>query len=179
LVELALQVFGSNYVSVPYLQSTFTVGGVTVSKALLVAGLFGATLAALLHMGLNRTPLGKALLAASQSATGAVSCGIDVGRMRLVAFALGVGLASAAGVLLVLVIPMAAESADSLTILAFVIIALGGLGNYVGVAVAALLLGIAQSVIGFYFGGDAENVLPFVLLIGFMAARPQRFRRAA
>jgi branched-chain amino acid transport system permease protein len=178
LVELALQVFGSNYVSLPYLQSTFTAGGVTVSKALLVAGLFGAALAALLHIGLNRTPLGKALLAASQSTTGALSCGIDVGRMRLVAFALGVGLASAAGVLLVLVIPMAAESADSLTILAFVIIALGGLGNYVGVAVAALLLGIAQSVVGFYFGGDAENVLPFVLLIGFMAARPQRFQRA-
>jgi branched-chain amino acid transport system permease protein len=179
LVELALQVFGSNYVSIPYLQSTFTVGGVTVSKALLVAGVFGGALAALLHLGLNRTPFGKALLAASQSATGAVSCGIDVGRMRLVAFALGVGLASAAGVLLVLVIPMAAESADSLTILAFVIIALGGLGNYVGVAVAALLLGVAQSVVGFYFGGDAENVLPFVLLIAFMAARPQRFRRAA
>ncbi len=179
LVELALQLFGSNYVSLPYLQSTFAVGGVTVSKALLVAGLFGAALAALLHLGLTRTPLGKALLAASQSTIGAVSCGIDVGRMRRLAFALGVGLASAAGVLLVLVIPMAAESADTLTILAFVIIALGGLGNYVGVAVAALLLGVAQSVVGFYFGGDAENVLPFALLIGFMAARPQRFRRAA
>jgi branched-chain amino acid transport system permease protein len=98
--------------------------------------------------------------------------------MRLLAFALGVALAAAAGVLLVLVIPMAAQSADSLTILAFVIIALGGLGNYAGVAVMALLLGIAQSAAGFYLGGDAENVLPYVLLIVVMAALPQRFRRA-
>jgi branched-chain amino acid transport system permease protein len=179
LVELALQVFGSDYVSLPYLQSTWTAGGITVGKALLVSGAFGGVLAALLHVGLNRTPLGKGLLAASQSTIGAASCGINVGRMRLLAFALGVGLASVAGVLLVLVIPMAAESADNLTILAFVIIALGGLGNYLGVAIAAVLLGVAQSVAGFAFGGDAENVLPYVLLILFMAFRPRRFQRAA
>ncbi len=179
LVELALQLFGSDYVSLPYLQSTWMIGGITIGKALFVSGAFGAALAALLHLGLNRTPLGKALLAASQSSIGAASCGIDVRRMRLVAFALGVGLASAAGVLLVLVIPMAAESADNITILAFVIIALGGLGNYVGVAIAAVLLGVAQSIAGFFLGGDAENVLPYVLLIAFMALRPQRFRRGS
>jgi branched-chain amino acid transport system permease protein len=179
LVEVALQVFGSDYVSLPYLQSTWTFGGITVGRALFVAGVFGAVLAVLLHLGLNRTPLGKALLAASQSATGAASCGIDVGRMRLMAFAVGVGLASAAGVLLVLIIPMAAESADSITILAFVIIALGGLGNYAGVAIAAVLLGVAQSVVGFFIGGDAENVLPYVLLIAFMALRPHRFQRGS
>jgi branched-chain amino acid transport system permease protein len=179
LVEVALQVFGSDYVSLPYLQSTWTFGGITVGRALFVAGVFGAVLAVLLHLGLNRTPLGKALLAASQSATGAASCGIDVGRTRLMAFAVGVGLASAAGVLLVLIIPMAAESADSITILAFVIIALGGLGNYAGVAIAAVLLGVAQSVVGFFIGGDAENVLPYVLLIAFMALRPHRFQRGS
>lgn len=179
LVQLALQVFGSDYVSLPYLQATWTIGRVTVGHALFVAGVFGGVLALLLHIGLNRTSFGKSLLAASQSTVGALSCGIDVRRMRLMAFALGVGLASAAGVLLVLVIPMAAQSADNITILAFVIIALGGLGNYAGVAIAAILLGIAQSVVGFYFGGDAENVLPYVLLIGFMALRPQRFRGAS
>ncbi len=179
LVELALQVFGSNYVSIPYLQGTWTIGGVTIGQALFVAGAAGGLLAGLLHLGLNRTPFGKSLLAASQSTTGAICCGIDVGRMRLAAFALGVGLAAAAGALLVLVIPMAAESADDLTILGFVIIALGGLGNYKGVALAALLLGLAQSAVGFFVGGDAENVLPYVLLIAFMAARPQRFLRTA
>jgi len=179
LIELALQIFGSNYVSLPYLQGTWTLHGVTISQALFTSGALGAVIAALLHLGLNRTLLGKSLLAASQSAVGAICCGIDVARMRLAAFAVGVGLAAAAGALLVLVIPMAAESADDLTILAFVIIALGGLGNYKGVAVAAVLLGVAQSAVGFFIGGDAENVLPYILLIGFMAARPGRFLRTA
>ena len=179
LIEVALQVFGSNYVSLPYLQGVWTVHGVTVSQALFVSGVLGGLIAALLHLGLNRTTFGKSLLAAAQSEVGAVSCGIDVRRMRLAAFAVGVGLASAAGTLLVLVLPMAAESADELTILAFVIIALGGLGNYRGVAIAALLLGLAQSAVGFFIGGDAETVLPYILLIGFMAARPQRFLRPA
>jgi len=178
LVEIALQAFGSNYVTVPYLQGVWSWHGITVSQSLVAAGALGGLLALLLHLGLNRTTFGKSLLAASQSEVGALSCGIDVRRMRLAAFAVGVGLAAAAGALLVLVLPMAAESADQLTILAFVIIALGGLGNYRGVAVAALLLGLAQSAMGFLVGGDAETVLPYLLLILFMAARPKRFARA-
>lgn len=67
--------------------------------------------------------------------------------MRLAAFALGASLAGVAGVLLILVIPIAAQSADNLTILAFVTIALGGLGDYFGVAAAALGMGVAQSTI--------------------------------
>ncbi len=179
LIEIALQVFGSNYVSLPWLQGVWNFHGVTVSQSLFVAGVLGGLIAALLHLGLNRTTFGKSLLAAAQSEVGALSCGIDVRRMRLAAFAVGVGLAAAAGTLLVLIIPMAAESADDLTILAFVIIALGGLGNYRGVAIAAILLGLAQSAAGFFIGGDAETVLPYILLIAFMAARPQRFLRAA
>lgn len=179
LIDLALQLWGSDYVSLPNLQSTWTVEGITLSKALVVAGVFASAIAACLYVGLNRTLFGKTLLAASQSPTGAACCGIDVARTRLVAFALGVALASGAGALLILVLPMAAASADNLTILAFVIVALGGLGDYVGVAIAALLLGLAQSVVGYYLGGDAENVLPYVLLILLMVMRPQGLRRAA
>lgn len=179
LIEIALQVFGSNYVSLPFLQGVWHWHGITVSQSLFVAGALGALIAFALHAGLNRTTFGRSLLAASQSEVGALSCGIDVRKMRLSAFAVGVGLAAAAGALLVLVIPMAAESSDQLTILAFVIIALGGLGNYRGVAIAAVLLGLAQSAVGFFVGGDAETVLPYVLLIVFMAARPKRFLRAA
>jgi branched-chain amino acid transport system permease protein len=179
LIELGLQVFGSNYVSLPYLQSTFTIGGLTIGKSLLVSGIFAGAIALLLSFWLNRTSFGKTLLAASQSETGALSVGINVRLVRLVAFAIGVGLAGAAGTLLILVEPMAAETADDFTLLAFVLIALGGLGDYRGVAIASILLGIAQSVVGFEIGGDAANVLPFVLLIAFIAFWPQRFRRAA
>ena len=179
LVQIALQIFGSDYVSLPFMQTTWHLDGLTFSKALVVAGLFAALITALLYAGLNHTFIGKSLLAAAQSTTGALSCGINVRRIRLMAFALGVGLASAAGALLIIVLPMSAESADNLTILAFVIVALGGLGEYKGVIVAALLLGVSQSVVGYFFGGDIENVLPFVLLIAIMLFRPQGLQRPA
>jgi branched-chain amino acid transport system permease protein len=179
LVQIALQVWGSDYVSLPYLQNTWTFGGITFSEALVVASLFAGAIAGLLYVGLNHTVLGKSLLAASQSPIGAICCGINVGRIRLVAFALGVALASAAGTLLIMILPMAAESADNLTILAFVIVALGGPGDYAGVTVAALALGLAQSLVGYFFGGDVENVLPFAILIGVMLLRPQGLRRTA
>lgn len=177
LVELALQVWGSSFVSVPYLQSSWKFAGLDFSQALVVSGVFAALVSALLYWWLNRTDSGKSLLAASQSETGAICCGIDVKRVRMLAFALGVALAAAAGVLVIIVEALAPQTADDLTLLAFVIIALGGLGSYVGVAVAALLLGIAQSITGYFVGGNAEYVLPYVLLILVMVALPGRFRR--
>ncbi|MGH7121901.1 MAG: branched-chain amino acid ABC transporter permease [Acetobacteraceae bacterium] len=178
LVELALQVFGSSFVSVPYLQSSWSFAGLAFSQALVVSGLFAALVSVLLYWWLNHTDSGKSLLAASQSETGAICCGIDVKRVRMLAFALGIGLAAAAGVLVIIVEALAPQTADNLTLLAFVIIALGGLGSYIGVAVAALLLGIAQSITGYFVGGNAEYVLPYVLLILVMVALPGRFRRA-
>jgi len=178
LVQIALQAFGSDYVSLPYMQATWHLGNLVFSEALVVAGLFAGAITALLYYGLNHTFVGKSLLAAAQSTTGALSCGINVARIRLLAFALGVALASAAGALLIMVIPMSAESADNLTILAFVIVALGGLGEYRGVIVAAILLGISQSIVGYFVGGDIENVLPFVFLIAIMLFRPQGLQRS-
>jgi len=176
LVEIGLDVFGSQYVSLPNLQTTWSVGGLAVNEALVAAGLLGALLSALLQLWLYRTPSGKALMATSQNQIGAVSCGIDVARMRLLAFAIGASLAAAAGVLLIMVVPLAAATADNLTVLAFVVVALGGLGDYQGAVLAALLLGVAQSAIGYFLGGDAETIVPYGLLILFMILRPQGLR---
>ena len=107
-----------------------------------------------------------------------MTCGIDVRRVRGIAFAVGAALASAAGVLLILVIPLSAPTADTLTILSFVIVALGGLGDYRGAVIAALILGLVQSGVGYYLGGDAEVVVPYLLLITFMIVRPQGLGRA-
>ncbi len=178
LVEGGLDIFGSQYVSLPNLQTTWTIGGLAVNEALIASGLLGAAISGALQVWLQRTPSGKALLATSQNQIGALSCGIDVRRVRAAAFAVGSALAAASGVLLILVIPLAAPTADTLTILAFVIVALGGLGDYQGAALAALLLGVVQSFVGYYLGGDAETVVPYLLLIIFMILRPQGLGKA-
>jgi branched-chain amino acid transport system permease protein len=178
LIETGLDVFGSQYVSLPDLQTTWAIGGLAINEALVAAGVLGTLISGCLHVWLHHTDSGKALLATSQNPTGAVTCGIDVRRMRGMAFAIGAALAATAGVLLILVIPLAAPTADTLTILSFVIVALGGLGDYRGAVLAALILGLVQSAVGFYLGGDAEVVVPYLLLIIFMVVRPQGLGRA-
>jgi len=178
LTQIALFSFGTDYVSVPFLQMTFNVGGVIVSAALLLTAVFAGITTLLLYFGLKYTFIGKSLLAASQSTIGAQSCGIDVGRVRAVAFALGVALAAVAGALLIMVQPMSASSSDNLTILAFVVIALGGLGSYRGATVAAFLLGVVQAAVGYLLGGNVESVLPFVLLIAIMVLWPRGIQRS-
>ena len=178
LTQIALVSFGTDYMSVPFLQRTFNVGGVIISAALLLTAVFAVLITLLLYFGLKHTYIGKSLLAASQSTIGAQSCGIDVGRVRAVAFALGVALAAVAGALLIMVQPMSASSSDSLTILAFVVIALGGLGSYRGATVAAFGLGIVQAAVGYFLGGNVESVLPFVLLIAVMVLWPKGIQRS-
>ena len=173
LVETALNLFGSQYVSLPDLQTTWPVGGLAFNEALVAAGALGALISGGLHVWLHYTASGQALLATSQNPTGAVTCGIDVRQMRGIAFALGTALAATAGVLLILILPLSAPTADTLTILSFVIVALGGLGDYRGAVMAAMLLGLVQSAVGYYLGGDVEVVVPYLLLIAFMVVRPQ------
>ncbi|MGB8182504.1 MAG: branched-chain amino acid ABC transporter permease [Stellaceae bacterium] len=179
IVETALNFFGSQYVSLPNLQETWSIGGLAVNEALVAAGVLGGLISGCLHVWLHYTPSGKALLATSQNATGAVTCGIDVRRMRGISFAIGSALAGIAGVLLILILPLSAPTADTLTILSFVIVALGGLGDYKGAVFAGLLLGLVQSGIGYYLGGDVEVIVPYLLLIAFMVLRPQGLGQAA
>ena len=173
LINFALKAFGSQFVSLPYLQSSWEVGGIEFAKSLVIAGVLGALLSAALFYWLNRTASGMAMLATSQSRIGAGTCGINAGRMGTLAFALGSGLAAMAGVLLVLVTPLGPNSGGDLTILCFVVIAIGGLGDYVGAVFGALLLGLSQSVLGFYLGGNVQSLIPYILLILIMLFVPK------
>lgn len=172
-INVALHAFGAQYLSLPYLQSALQIGSVTINESLLVASGVAVLLAAALYGWLTYTPSGKQIRATSQSRVGAVSCGIDTRRVRMIAFATGSALAAAAGTLLVVVRPVAPQLADDFTVLSFVVIMLGGLGNYLGAAVGALLLGAGQSFGGYYLGPDVESALPFVAMLLIMLLRPQ------
>jgi branched-subunit amino acid ABC-type transport system permease component len=88
LVQLALNLWSPDFVSVPDLQSSYQLLGLNFDAALLISSVFAAAISAALYVWRNYTVSGKSLLAASQSPTGALCCGIDVGRVRLVAFLL-------------------------------------------------------------------------------------------
>jgi branched-chain amino acid transport system permease protein len=178
VINISLRVFGAQYLSVPYLQSSFQIGSVTIDESLLVAAAVAIVLSVALHLWLTSTPSGKQLRATSQSSIGAVSCGIDTRLMRVLAFGVGSALAAAAGALIVVVRPLDPQISGDFTILAFVVVALGGLGDYIGAAFGAAVLGAVESFGGYYLGGDMQAALPYIVMLLIMLLRPQGLRGA-
>ena len=173
MINFGQHAWGSEFKSLPYLQEAIAVGQLHFSIALLVGFGLAALITGLLSVWLSATKMGKSLRATAQSTVGAASCGINPRRIRMIGFGLGSALAAAAGMLLVLTQPIAPQFANGFTVTAFVVVALGGLGNYPGAAVGALLVGLSQTFGGFMLNSTAQNATPYVLLILVMLLRPQ------
>ncbi len=176
VVNISLKAFGAQYLSVPYLQSALRIGSITIDESLLVSAGVAIALSISLQAWLTSTPSGKRVRATSQSRIGALSCGVDTRRMRMLAFGLGSALAAAAGALIIVVRPLDPQISGDFTVLAFVVVALGGLGDYVGAAIGSVILGSVESFGGYYLGANTQAALPYVVMLLIMLLRPQGLR---
>jgi branched-chain amino acid transport system permease protein len=87
-------------------------------------------------------------------------------------FALGSAMAGSAGALLIALIPFQTASGGELTVQAFTLIALGGLGNYAGAFLAAELLGLIEVMVQYYLGPNAASAVIYVVFIAVLVFRP-------
>lgn len=155
-----------------------TIGGVTIQRAALFT--MGALLVCslCLYFFINRTRLGRAMLATSQDPDTARLMGINVDRIIMVAFAVGAALAAVAGLCYGLRYTNVDFKIGFLAGLkAFTAAVLGGIGNVAGAVVGGLVLGVVEAMATFIpgqFGGSAwKDVWAFVLLILVLVFRPQ------
>ena len=140
--------------------------------------LIGATL-----LFIYRTWTGRALMATAQNRVGATVVGVNPVRMNVIAMALAGLLAGAAGSLLAPVFLVYPDVGQIPVIKAFVIIVLGGMGSIPGAVVAALILGVVESLASVYISVAYRDVFAFLVLIGVLLFRPhglfgQKERRA-
>ena len=164
-----------NVVTGPAIQ----IGPLTIQRAAIFTVLALVVCSALLWYFVNRTKLGRGMLAVSQDPDTARLMGINVDRIIVVAFILGAVLAGVAGV---------AQGLQNSNIdfrmgfiaglKAFTAAVLGGIGNIAGAVVGGLVLGIVEALVTQYipgqFGGSAwKDVWAFVLLIVVLVFRPQ------
>jgi branched-subunit amino acid ABC-type transport system permease component len=132
-----------------------------------------ALIAAGLYFFLQRTRLGRALRAVTDNALGARLLGIDVGAMRMRAFALAAAVGGIAGFLIAAtdqqVTPMLGMWA---TIKGLVAMMLGGLGSLRGAVAGGLLLGVVEAHAQWYLGPQVRDLIAFLLLFACLAVRP-------
>jgi branched-chain amino acid transport system permease protein len=147
--------------------------GITVGVPLLIGALLALLLFLLLYLLIDRTEFGLALQATSEDREAAMLVGIRPQRMFAVAWGLGAALVAVAGAILANFFAVYPQVGLQFTVLAYAIVALGGFGSIVGTLLAALVVGVVQSVTVIYLPPAFKDAFVFgsYLLIGLF--RPQ------
>ena len=173
LVNLAQLLFTSDLRSVEYLTGSWVVGPLALSKARVVAFAVASALTGLSFLLLQRTRLGKAIRATSQNREVAMVCGIDVRRIHLVTFGLSAALAGAGGALIAVIVAIQPEMGQIWTFKSFLVIVLGGAGNYPGALLGGILLGLIEQLASLFLTTQLSEVVAYVLLVLILLVRPQ------
>ena len=172
LVNLAQLAFTSDLRAVEYITGAWVVGGLAVSKPRMIAFLFATAVTGLSFVLLRRTRLGKAIRATSQSREVAMVCGVDVARIHMLTFGFASALAAAGGALLAVIVAIQPEMGGVWTFKSFLVIVLGGAGNYPGALLGGLLLGLVEQVAALFLTSQLSEVVAYVLLVLVLLVRP-------
>ncbi|WP_457554353.1 branched-chain amino acid ABC transporter permease [Candidatus Pyrohabitans sp.] len=157
----------------PYAASTIPLGGINLPLDYIILIAFTVLILVALHLFLKKTRLGRAMRATSQNRRAAQLMGINVERIDMLSFGLGVALAAAAGSLWAISGQLFNPYSGSLpAIKAFAIIILGGLGSIPGAIVGGLIYGIAENAGGYLFGNYWKDAISFLILIAVLVLRP-------
>lgn len=163
-----------------FLSSSVDLGIISVAGLDLFEIAVGALTVGALWAFLTRTRYGLIIRAGSEDAEMTEALGIDVRRVFTVVFALGAGVAGAAGVLLMwdaswgASVPLASHT----LLPAFVVVIIGGLGTFRGTVVAAVIVGLTDAVMSWWFINEIDFAgLPqmtiFLILVVMLILRPQ------
>jgi branched-chain amino acid transport system permease protein len=175
-------IWGANpyYAYEPYgLLGNVTVGGLTyVTYDFMLVGLAAVT-GALLWLGLNRTITGKIVLAVIHDREMSRAMGVNVTRVFIGAFTVGVFLAALGGAFTAPKISVQPGISITVILLSFAVVVIGGLGSVEGAAIAALLVGVARSA-AIHLMPSAELFIVYLVMAAVLAFRPEGlFQRVA
>ncbi|MHC2596927.1 urea transport system permease protein [Kluyvera sp. 1366] len=135
--------------------------------------LFVFAVLALTWLLLNKTRLGLSVRAVTQNRAMADCCGVPTGRIDMLAFGLGSGIAGLGGVALSQLGNVGPELGQGYIIDSFLVVVLGGVGQLAGTVVAAFGLGILNKVLEPQIGAVLGKILILVLIVLFIQKRPQ------
>lgn len=175
LQALAQFVFGADYRAVQQsvLSGVVEIGGIALPGPQL-ASMAGASVAtALLYVLVFRTRTGRLLRAASQDRVAASTLGIDADRMYALAWGIGAAAVGAAGALLSSFYPVFPRVGGAFVLVAYVVVALGGFGSIHGALVAGVLIGLLQTLAGFYVSSQLKFVPVYALYLLVVLLRPR------
>ena len=152
---------------------TFAVFGLRIEAARLLAGVVALLVTLGLHLLLTRTSLGSKMLAVAEDSTAAQLMGIRPDTMQAIAWAIAAGATGLAGALIATFFYIVPTVGETLGIVAFVTVSLGGFGSVPGALVAGLLIGVIESLSAYLIGAVYKDIVVYALFLSFLWFRPQ------
>lgn len=167
-------VFGVDYryVQAPYIGPSLHLGVMHFPLRMLVPFALSIALFVVLQLFLTRTFTGRAVMAVSQDQQALRLMAIDPVRIKRIAFGISIATASLAGALLIVIHPVEPSVGREYIGRVFAICVLGGLGSLPGTLIAAMLLGIVESLTATFYGPSWAPAVAFGLLLLTLAFRP-------
>ncbi len=176
IIEVVLiMAYGVDFRSVqaPYIGGNWEIGPIGIPTRMFVPFSVSVAMFLAVYIYLARTFTGRAILAVSQDRLALELMAADPVRVKQVGFGLGIATAAIAGALLIIIIPIEPSVGRLYIGQVFAIVVLGGLGSITGTLVAALILGIAESLVSTFYGPSWAPAVAFTILLLALAVRPQ------
>lgn len=172
--NLALFLWSPNFrtLQIPYLSKAVTVGTLIISLPKVIAFLFAIIVTVLLYYFLKSTDLGKAIRAVSEEKEGSLTVGINLRRIYYLAFGIGAACVGAAGTLTAPFFYVSPHVGSVFVILAFVIVVLGGMGNFIGAFFGGLIVGLAESVGAAFIPGQLKQFIIYFIFVFVLLFKP-------
>jgi branched-chain amino acid transport system permease protein len=168
--NIARIIWGSQTHQVNYMNRTVTGAQIPLNRlaALAVVIVVGA----IFYLFLSRTRMGKAIRASAQDPTVAGLMGVDINRVLAICFGLGLGMAGIAGSLISMIYAIQTSMGLQYTVIAMIVVVLGGLGSITGAMIGGVILGIVSQLVT-YFQPTMTFIAYYVIFIVLLLARPK------
>ena len=175
ITEVALVLtFGVDYrlVEAPYIGMSVHIGPIDLPLRLLVPFLISLALMGGLHLYMSRTFIGRAIQAVAQDPLALRLMAADPSKIKRIAFGLSIATASIGGAILIIIQPVEPSIGRDYIGRIFAICVMGGLGSFAGSLIAAMALGIMESITSTFFGPSWSPAVSFGFLLLTLAFRP-------
>jgi branched-chain amino acid transport system permease protein len=159
-------------ISTPFPAAPLVIGPVSVAWNRVFVLLIALVLIGVSYFLINKTKLGRAMRATFQDRDTAALMGVRIGNIHTATFALGSGLAAAAGALLGPVFVAYPSMGDLAAAKAFAVVILGGLGSIPGATIGGFILALVEELGAGYVSSGYRDAMGFLLIIVILLFRP-------
>ena len=168
--NLARIIWGSQTYQVAYLQGTVTGAQIPLNRLVSLAVV--VVVAVAFYLFLSRTRMGKAIRASAQDPSVAGLMGVKINSVLAICFGLGLGMAGIAGSLISTIYAIQTSMGLQYTIIAMIVVVLGGLGSITGAMIGGVILGIVSQLVT-YFQPTMTFIAYYIIFIVLLLVRPK------